>query len=62
MKYTELVGATATDVDYLVFSSFTVADEAVVSDYSTAKINITAYAIQADGFANAEAAWAAYDE
>lgn len=48
--YYKLVGATATDVDYLVFSSFTVADEAVVSDYSTAKINITAYAIQADGF------------
>lgn len=48
--YYMLVGATATDVDYVVFSSFTVADEAVVSDYSTAKINITAYAIQADGF------------
>ena len=46
--YYKLVGAT--DVDYVVFSSFTVADEAVVSNYSTAKINITAYAIQADGF------------
>ena len=48
--YYKLVGATATDVDYVVFSDFTVADDAVVSSYSTAKINITAYAIQADGF------------
>ncbi len=48
--YYKLVDATATNVDYVVFSSFTVADEANVSSYSTASIRITAYAIQADGF------------
>lgn len=40
-----------------VFSSFTIDDEANVSTYSTATITITAYAVQADGFGTAAAAW-----
>ncbi|MGN1399077.1 MAG: hypothetical protein ACI4WG_03655 [Erysipelotrichaceae bacterium] len=48
--YYKLVDATESDVDYIVFESFTIAEEADVADYSTATISITAYAIQADGF------------
>ncbi len=47
----------ATDVP--VFASFKLAKDAKVADYASAKINITAYAVQADGFADAAAAWAA---
>ena len=43
-----------------VFDSFKLAGTADVAGYANAKIVVTAYAIQADGFANAEAAWAAY--
>lgn len=45
--------------DCVAFSTFTVADDAVVANYATAKIVVTAYAVQVDGFDNAEAAWAA---
>lgn len=41
----------------LVFSSFTIADNADISEYADAKIVITAYAVQAAGFATAEDAW-----
>ena len=43
--------------DVLVFTDFTIADNADVSSYSSATITITAYAVQADGFASAAAAW-----
>ena len=44
--------------DVKVFNNFTVAtDAAIPADASTLAVNITAYAVQADGFANAMAAW-----
>lgn len=48
-----------TAVDYAVFDSFTLKGEADVDAYANAKITVTAYAIQADGFADAAAAWTA---
>ena len=55
--------ATAKTGDYKVFDNFKLKGDAVVSSYATADnedsvINVTAYAIQADGFATAAAAWA----
>lgn len=44
-------------VDYPVFGSFTLDDEADISDYTNASIKVTAYAIQADGFGTAADAW-----
>ena len=44
---------------YVTFSSFTVSGTADVADYGDAEITVTAYAVQADGFADAEAAWTA---
>lgn len=49
---------TSAAIDYPVFESFKLTDDAVVSNYENAEINITAYAIQADGFTTAAAAWA----
>ena len=45
------------DADVTVFSNFTLKGDAAVADYATAKINITAYAVQVDGFTTAQAAW-----
>lgn len=47
--------------DKTVFEAFTIADEAVVSNYAGAEIKVTAYAIQADGFESKTIAeiWAA---
>lgn len=45
--------------DVPVFDSFTVDTGADISIYADAAITITAYAIQADGFTSATAAWAA---
>ncbi len=42
-----------------VFGEFTVATDASVTGYETATIKIDAYAVQADGFADAAAAWGA---
>lgn len=42
-----------------VFDSFTISGTADVSAFGNATINVTAYAIQADGFDTAEAAWTA---
>lgn len=42
-----------------VFDSFTISGTADVSAFGNATINVTAYAIQADGFSTAEAAWTA---
>lgn len=54
--YKEIV-AGGTDVP--VFATFKIKGDAVVADYTTAKIVVTAYAVQADGFATAAAAIAA---
>lgn len=40
-----------------VFNSFTLTDDAEVENYETAKIVVTAYAVQADGFKTAPEAW-----
>jgi len=50
--------ATAKIKDYKVFDDFKLKGSADVSLYENAKIVVTAYAIQADGFATAAAAWA----
>lgn len=44
--------------DVVVFDNFKIAGTTDVSLYETAEIVVTAYAIQADGFATAAAAWA----
>lgn len=45
--------------DVVVFENFMIAANAKVAEYEEAKIIITAYAIQADGFPTAQAAWTA---
>lgn len=52
----------AADVDVKIFEYFTIAGTADVSTYATADnansiINVTGYAVQADGFADSAAAW-----
>ena len=49
---------TEAPIDYPVFGSFKIADNADTADYGAAEIVVTAYAIQADGFTTAAAAWA----
>ena len=49
---------TSAAIDYSVFDSFKLIDDADVSGYTNAEIKVTAYAIQADGFTVAAAAWA----
>ncbi len=47
-------------VDYIVFSEFIVADDAALTEtHNNAKINVIAYAVQADGFTTATEAWTA---
>ena len=48
----------AAGADVVVFDNFKIAGTTDVSLYETAEIVVTAYAIQADGFATAAAAWA----
>lgn len=59
--YYKKVAANGTNdsVDYPVFATFTVAGTADIASYKNAEINVTAYAIQADGFGTASAAWTA---
>ena len=59
--YYKKVGANQTNsaVDYPVFAEFTVAGTADITGYETAEINVTAYAVQSDGFNTAWAAWSA---
>lgn len=59
--YEEVVTA-ETGANVVVFSSFTIDGETVVADYETAEINVTAYAIQAEGFENTATAdiWAEF--
>ncbi len=47
----------AAGANVIVFDSFTIAGTTDVSLYEDAKIIVTAYAIQADGFASATDAW-----
>lgn len=45
-------------VDYKVFESFTIDGNAAVASYDGAKVNVTAYAVQFDGFENnIDGAW-----
>lgn len=48
----------AAAIDYPVFGSFKLKGDAEVKNYETANVTVTAYAIQADGFTTAAAAWA----
>ena len=53
------IDASAAAEDVPVFAEFTVKGDAAVSSYNGNTITVQAYAIQADGFASAAAAWAA---
>lgn len=57
--YKEVVTA-ETGANIVVFNSFTIDGETAVADYKDAKINVTAYAIQAEGFEKTDIAsiWA----
>lgn len=59
--YKEVVTA-ETGANIVVFNSFTIDGETAVADYKDAKINVTAYAIQAEGFKNTAKAdiWAKF--
>ena len=59
--YYKEVGANTASaaIDYAVFGSFKLKDDAEVSGYADARIKVTAYAIQADGFSTAADAWTA---
>lgn len=48
----KVVAASTSVTDVPVFGSFTLKGDAVVSGYANAQIKVTAYAIQADGFAD----------
>ena len=48
--------------DVVVFSQFTFSSEADPADYENATIDITGYAIQADGFVSAADAWTAAND
>lgn len=51
---------TAAAIDYPVFGTFKLTDDANVANYATANVTVNAYAIQADGFTTADAAWAKF--
>lgn len=57
--YNAVVDARKEAVDVAVFSTFKVKGEADVVAYEGKKIDVQAYAVQADGFADAAAAWTA---
>lgn len=58
--YKEVPANTGTTaVDYKVFGSFELTDDAAVAQYGNAKIKVTAYAVQQDGFSSAADAWGA---
>lgn len=58
-SYKDIVDARTAAVDKVVFSEFTLKGDADVAKYKDASITIDAYAVQADGFTSAAAAWAA---
>ena len=53
------IDARSAAIDVAVFSSITIDGKANVADYADKTITVQAYAIQADGFASATAAWTA---
>ena len=57
--YGQIVDARTEAKDVKVFESFKISSTADVSTYAGKTITIDAYAIQADGFDTAAAAWAA---
>lgn len=56
-SYEEIVDARTEAVDQVVFGTFTLKDNANVTEYASAKIIVDAYAVQADGFSTATEAW-----
>ncbi len=54
-KKADTTGTTA--ADHVVFEKFVLDDNADVSAYGSAKIEVTAFAVQADGFSTALEAW-----
>ena len=59
--YKEAAKTGDTGADYVVFGNFRLATDAAVANYASAKITVTAYAIQKDGLTVTEA-WAALEE
>lgn len=57
--YETIVDYSETVTDLVVFSEFTFGQTADPTTYQNANIKVTGYAIQADGFGTAEAAWKA---
>lgn len=57
--YEDSVDARLDQVDLPVFESFKLTNGANVANYSNETITVKAYAVQADGFDDAAAAWAA---
>lgn len=57
--YKDIVTYSEDVTDLVVFRDFTFGQTANPASYTTAKIIVTGYAIQADGFSTAEAAWTA---
>lgn len=57
--YVDRVDARTTAKDVPVFGGFTIKNDASVANYNNETIVVTAYAVQADGFDTAAAAWAA---
>ena len=57
--YKDSVDARSIQVDLPVFESFKLTNGANVANYSNETITVKAYAVQADGFDDAAAAWAA---
>ena len=59
--YKEAAKTGDTGADYVVFGNFRLATDAAVANYASAKITVTAYAIQMDGLTVTEA-WTALEE
>jgi len=57
--YNDIVDARTAQQDVATFATFKVNSDADVSRYGGETIVVTGYAVQSDGFANANAAWAA---
>lgn len=60
--YTDKVETTTVGKDIVVFSEFTIKEDVTIDQlqaYKDAKVTVIAYAVQAEGFADAQAAWAA---
>lgn len=55
--YNTTVDARTAQKDVPVFGTFTIADDADVASYNGKTVVVTAYAVQADGFSSAAAAW-----